>query len=184
MTYVGARARWTGGPSALLVLGTGFDALGREWLKVRLPIRPNGTSGWIRADYTKLRETGYRVEVSVGRRVVRLLYQGRAVRSYHAVVGRPYWPTPRGLFAVSERVAEPDPNGFLGPWALVLTAFSPTLTTFGGGPGQVALHGRGGASLLDPLGSASSHGCIRLPNVAIRLLARVAREGTPVEIVA
>jgi lipoprotein-anchoring transpeptidase ErfK/SrfK len=91
-------------------------------------------------------------------------------------------PTPRGLFAVSERVLQPDPDGFLGPWALLLTAFSPTLVSFGGGPGQVALHGRAGASLADPLGSARSHGCIRIPNVGIRLLARVAREGTPVEV--
>ena len=181
---VGARARWNGGPVGLLVLATKDDAHGRLWLKVRLPMRPNGSSGWILADFAKLSATGYRIEVSVGRRVVRLLYRGRVLRSYHAVVGRPYWPTPHGLFAVSERVAQPDPDGFFGPWALHLTAFSPTLLDFGGGPGQVALHGRGGASLADPLGSARSHGCIRIPNVAIRLLARVAREGTPVEIVA
>ena len=87
------------------------------------------------------------------------------------------------VFAVSERVAQPEPDGFLGPWALHLTAFSPTLIDFGGGPGTVAIHGRAGASLRDPLGTARSHGCIRIPNEAIRLLARVAREGTPVQIV-
>jgi lipoprotein-anchoring transpeptidase ErfK/SrfK len=184
VTTVAAKARWDGGPVGLLVLATQRDRHGRLWLRVRLPMRPNRTSGWILADFTKLRPTPYRIEVSVRRRAVRLLDRGRVIRSYHAVVGRPYWPTPRGLFAVSERVPQPDPHGFLGPWALLLTAFSPTLTRFGGGPGQVALHGRDGASLADPLGSARSHGCIRIPNVAIRLLARVAREGTPVEIVA
>jgi hypothetical protein len=143
-------------------------------------MRPNRTSGWIRADFTKLSPTPYRIEVSVGRRIVRLLYRGRVLHSYRAVVGRPYWPTPHGLFAISERIPQPDPRGFLGPWALLLTAFSPTLTKFGGGPGQVALHGRGGESLSDPLGSARSHGCIRLPNAAIRRLAGIAREGTPV----
>jgi hypothetical protein len=147
-------------------------------------MRPNLTSGWILAGFTQLSRTPFRVEVSVGHRTVRLLDRGRVIRSYRAVVGRSYWPTPRGLFAVSERVPQPDPHGFLGPWALLLTAFSPTLTSFGGGPGQVALHGRDGASLADPLGSARSHGCIRIPNAAIRLLARVAREGTPVEVVA
>ena len=180
---VGTRARWNGGPVGLLVLGTEQDRHGRVWLKVRLPIRPNGSSGWILSDYVKLRSTGYRIEVSVAQRLVRLLYRGRMLRRYHVVVGRPYWPTPHGLFAVSERVAQPDPDGFLGPWALHLTAFSPTLLDFGGGPGQVALHGRGAESLSDPLGSARSHGCIRIPNDGIRLLARVAREGTPVEIV-
>jgi hypothetical protein len=184
VTAVGARSRWSHGPSALLVLGAQSDATGRLWLRVRLPIRPNRSSGWIPADVAKLRSTAYRVEVSIRDRSVRLLYAGRVIRRYGAVVGRPYWPTPRGLFAVSDRVREADPNGFLGPWALVLTAFSPTLLEFGGGPGQVALHGRGGASLDDPLGSDRSHGCIRIPNVGIELLARVAREGTPVDVVA
>jgi hypothetical protein len=180
---LGTRARWNSGPVGLLVLGTDQDRHDRLWLKVRLPIRPNRSSGWILSDYVKLSSTGYRIQVSVPQRIVRLLDRGRVIRSYRAVVGRSYWPTPRGLFAVSERVPQPDPNGFLGPWALHLTAFSPTVLTFGGGPGQVALHGRDGASLADPLGSARSHGCIRMPNDGIRLIARVAREGTPVEIV-
>ena len=181
---VGTRARWNGGPVGLLVLGTATDRRGSLWLRVRLPRRPTRSSGWIRSDFAQLSPTGYRVAVSVRHRTVRLLYRGRVIRRYGAVVGRPGLETPRGLFSVSERVPQPDPHGFLGPWALLLTAFSSTLTNYGGGPGQVALHGRDGASLADPLGSARSHGCIRIPNVAIRLLARVAREGTPVEIVA
>jgi hypothetical protein len=175
-------ARWGGGPVGLLVLGT-READGRLWLRVRLPARPNGTAGWIPADFTTLSRTPYRIEISVGSRSVRLLRDGRTVTRYRAVIGAPRWPTPLGVFAVSERVPQPDPDGFLGPWALLLTAFSPTLTSFGGGQGQVALHGRAGASLADPLGSARSHGCIRISNDGIRLLARVAREGTPVTIV-
>ncbi len=150
MSHVPARARWNGGPVGLLVLGTKLDRTGRLWLRVRLPARPNRASGWIRADFAKLRATNYRIEVSVGRRVVRLLYRGREIRRYGAVVGTSFWPTPRGLFAVSERVLQPDPAGFLGPWALLLTAFSPTLTSFGGGPGQVALHGRSGVEPRRP----------------------------------
>ena len=180
---IDGRARWSGGPVGLLVLGTRTDTEGRVWLRVRLPIRPNGRSGWLRADYVRLSRTRYRIEVSVSRRSVRLLRGGRVQRAYRAVVGTPFWPTPKGLFAVSERVPQPNPEDFLGPWALVLTAFSPTLTSYGGGPGQVALHGRSGASLSDPLGTAASHGCIRIPNAGIRLLARAAREGTPVQVV-
>jgi L,D-transpeptidase-like protein len=180
---IDGRGRWSGGPVGLLVLGTRTDPRGRLWLRVRLPIRPNGSSGWIRAEFPKLSRTRYRIEVSVGRRSVRLRHGGRVVRRYRAVVGAPFWPTPQGLFAVSERVPQANSSAFLGPWALLLTAFSPTLTNFGGGPGQVALHGRAGASLVDPLGSAASHGCIRIPNAGIRLLARAAREGTPVHVV-
>jgi lipoprotein-anchoring transpeptidase ErfK/SrfK len=177
---VGVQGHWYGGPVGLLVLGSRIDSHGRRWLNVRLPGRPNRSSGWIRASVARLSRTGYRIVVSVGRRTVRLLDRGRLVHTYGAVVGKSVTPTPPGLFAVSERVPQPDPNGFLGPWALLLTAYSPTLRRFGGGPGQIALHGRDGASLNDPLGTARSHGCIRISNAGIDLLARVAREGTPV----
>ena len=56
------------------------------------------------------------------------------------------------------------------------------LDDYGGGPGRVAIHGRGAASLADPLGSARSHGCIRVDNAAIRFLARVLVPGVPVRI--
>jgi hypothetical protein len=66
--------------------------------------------------------------------------------------------------------------------SLLLTAVSPVLHNFDGGPGQVTIHGRGGASLLDPLGGARSHGCIRIDNSAVDILATNAAEGTPVRI--
>ena len=91
-------------------------------------------------------------------------------------------PRPPGLYAIYERVPQPSPDDFLGTWALLLTAFSPVLHNFDGGPGEFAIHGRGGASLLDPLGSARSHGCIRIDNSAVDILARDAAEGTPVRI--
>jgi lipoprotein-anchoring transpeptidase ErfK/SrfK len=95
------------------------------------------------------------------------------------VIGKPSTPTPRGLFAVYERVRQPA-GSELGPWALHLTAHSDTLFDYGGGPGRVALHGRSGPLLADPLGSAASHGCIRVDNAAIHWLAPHAGPGTPV----
>jgi hypothetical protein len=74
------------------------------------------------------------------------------VRRFGAVVGAPGTPTPRGRFAIYEIDRQPDPFGFLGPIALHLTAHSDVLDDYGGGPGRVALHGRGGASLLGPAG--------------------------------
>jgi lipoprotein-anchoring transpeptidase ErfK/SrfK len=145
-------------------------------------MRPNGLSAWIDSDYVELARTPWRIDVSTEQRTVSLLRAGRFVDRWRAVVGKPSTPTPRGLYAVYERVRQPDPNAFLGTWALLLTAFSPVLNNFDGGPGQVAIHGRGGASLLDPLGSTRSHGCIRIDNSAIDVLARDAAEGTPVQI--
>jgi lipoprotein-anchoring transpeptidase ErfK/SrfK len=174
-------AAWDGGPVGLLVLGARHDSTGRLWVRVQLPERPNGRAGWIDADYTKLSRTPWRVVIDRGRRRATVLRAGRRVRSWRVVVGKPSTPTPRGLFAVYERVRQPA-GSELGPWTLQLTAHSNTLMNYGGGPGRVALHGRSGPLLVDPLSSARSHGCIRMQNRIVSWLAARARPGTPVEI--
>jgi lipoprotein-anchoring transpeptidase ErfK/SrfK len=170
-----------GGPVALLVLGARV-ADGGTWLRVLLPRRPNGSSVWIAANLVRLTRTRWRIDVSLGRRTVTLLRDGRVMRSWRAVVGKPSTPTPTGLFSVYQRVRQADPNAFLGSWALLLSGFSNVLHRFDGGPGRFAIHGRGGASLLDPLGTARSHGCIRIDNGAIDVLAADVGDGAPVRI--
>jgi lipoprotein-anchoring transpeptidase ErfK/SrfK len=173
---------WSGGPVQLLVLATRTGSDGQLWLRVLLPIRPNGTSAWIPAASTDLGPTPWRIVISTERRTVSVFQNGRRLRTFEAVVGKPGTPTPHGRFAVYEHVPLADPNGFLGPWALHLTALSNALRRYDGGPGRIAIHGRGGASLRDPLGSARSHGCIRIDNAAIRFLAAHVPDGAPVEI--
>ena len=128
--------------------------------------------------------TPWRIVVSLADRRLYAQRAGVILRSFPVVVGARATPTPTGSFAVSERIALPDPDGFYGSWMLTLTAHSTVLDTFQGGDGRVALHGRGGASFADPLGSATSHGCIRLDNTAIGWLARIAEPGTPVDVTA
>jgi lipoprotein-anchoring transpeptidase ErfK/SrfK len=169
--------RWTGGPVGLLVLETHGD-----WVRVLLPGRPNGSAKWIKADRVRLVRTRWRVEIDLSERRLTLLRDGRVRRRFGAVVGAPGTPTPTGRFAIYESARQPDARGFLGPYALHLTAHSDVLDDYGGGPGRVAIHGRGGSSLADPLGSARSHGCIRVDNAAVRLLARVLAPGVPVVI--
>jgi lipoprotein-anchoring transpeptidase ErfK/SrfK len=180
VTRISPLGRWNGGPVGLLVLAERPGPRGQLWLRVRLPERPNGASAWIPANRTRLGGTPWRIIVTVSKRTVTLEHDGRAVRVFRAVVGAPHTPTPTGLFAVSERISQPNPHGFYGPWVLLLTAYSNTLQHFDGGPGQISIHGRDGTSLRDPLGTARSHGCIRIDNTGIDLLARVATEGTPV----
>jgi lipoprotein-anchoring transpeptidase ErfK/SrfK len=160
------------------VLRSARDRRGRRWLRVRLAERPNDRAGWIRADHTRVRRTGWRVVVSTGARTVEVRRAGRLVRRFAAVVGTEVTPTPHGLFAISERIRQW--GGVLGPWALHLTAHSQVLEDYGGGKGRVAIHGRSGGLLADPLGTAASHGCVRLDNAAISWLAARAVEGTPV----
>jgi hypothetical protein len=122
------------------------------------------------------------IDVSLSRRLVRVFRDGALVRRFRAVVGAPPTPTPTGLFAVYEFDAQPGRSGFVGPWVIQLTAFSEVLDDYGGGPGRIAIHGRGGPSLDDPLGTARSHGCIRVDNADVEWLARSVAPGTPVRI--
>jgi lipoprotein-anchoring transpeptidase ErfK/SrfK len=172
---------WSGDSQQLLVLGRA-KVDGNLWVRLRLPTRPNNSKAWVPANRVRLIRNPWRVRVSLGQRRVTVLRAGRKVLSFRAVIGADDTPTPKGLFAIYERVRQPDPTGFLGPFALHLTAHSNVLDNYGGGPGRVAIHGRGGDSLIDPLGSAASHGCIRVGNGRILALARNLPLGTPVRI--
>ena len=175
-------AAWGGGPHVLLVMDS-TTYKGREWLRVALPDRPNGSTGWIREDFVRLDTTPWRVTINRAAHMVTVYRNGRKQRSFLSVLGAAATPTPRGLYAVYEKLPQPNPKGFLGPWALHLTAFSNVLFNYGGGPGRVAIHGRDGASLNDPLGSDRSHGCIRIDDPNVIWMARVIPLGTPVLII-
>ena len=169
----------------LLVLRAARDRDGHCWVKVRLPSRPNNASGWLNARRVVLRSTAWRIAIARPMRRVTVYRAGMIARRFRVVVGAPPTPTPKGLFSIIG-VWRSAPDEFLGSYVLPLTAHSDVLREFDGGDGRVGLHGRGGASLLDPLGTARSHGCIRLANAAIDWLVRavgVGRlPGTPVRV--
>jgi hypothetical protein len=180
-------SRWVAPTDAtwLLVLSRPRVAQGRCWVQVRLPWRPNDAAGWVDAKDVILDRTRWRIEVSTARRTLTLYSRGAPVRTVSVVVGKPSTPTPVGMFAIAWAIPW-HPNDFLGSWVLQLTAHSDVLQQFDGGDGTVGIHGRGGASLLDPLGSARSHGCIRLSNDSIDWLVRTISAsrlpGTPVHV--
>jgi len=171
-------------PARRLALGPGSRALlvrarrGR-WLRVLLPVRPNGSGGWILAARVELRTDPYRIDVAL--RAHRLVVRRghRVVLRTPIGVGRAVTPTPRGLAFVTALLRQPDPHGLYGPWAFGLSLYSPVLSSFGGGPGQVGIHGTDAPA---GIGRDVSHGCIRVPNAAIERLARILPLGTPVRI--
>ena len=169
----------------LLVMARPRASYNRCWLQVRLPWRPNTAAGWINANLVALEKTPWRIAVSTASRTLTLFKAGKLVRTVSVVVGKPSTPTPTGLFSIAWAIPW-HPNDFLGSWVLELTAHSDVLQQFDGGDGTVGIHGRGGTSLLDPLGSARSHGCIRLANDSIDwLVATVGAArlpGTPVQV--
>lgn len=160
----------------LLVLGMASSANGGCWVEVRLPGPPNTLAGWVSARRFVIRPTPWRLVVSRSSRTLTVFRNGRRLRVLAVVVGKPSTPTPRGLFSIVD-VWRSEPDAFVGSWVLGLTAHSDVLRHFEGGTGEVGIHGRGGESLLDPLGSAASHGCIRLANRSIDWLVRTVGRG-------
>jgi lipoprotein-anchoring transpeptidase ErfK/SrfK len=150
-----------------------------QWLKVRLPGRPNGHTGWISRTATTRSITAWHVVVDLPRRRVSVYRAGRPLRVFKAVVGKPSTPTPTGDFFVEESITL-RPADIGAPYALALSARSKVLQEFDGGPGQIALHGL--ANIGGVLGSAASHGCVRLANEAMRWLVTRIAPGTPVTI--
>jgi lipoprotein-anchoring transpeptidase ErfK/SrfK len=105
--------------------------------------------------------------------------KGRPVRTVEAVVGKPSTPTSHGKFFVEEAI-QLRAADVGAPFALALSARSNVFQEFAGGPGQVALHGL--ANVGGVLGSAVSHGCVRLSNSTMRWLVIRIGPGVPVTI--
>ena len=179
LQHVGARRPITGERTVLPVIGFGLGADGLRWLHVLLPGRPNGHTGWIKRRSTRVTRTSWHVVVDTSERRVTVYQHARPVRFFKAVVGKAATPTPRGEFFVEEAV-QMRPGAVGAPFALALSARSNILRQFGGGPGQIALHGL--KNVGGVLGSAVSHGCVRLASAAIRWLAYHIGPGVPVTI--
>jgi hypothetical protein len=169
----------TGEQTTLPVVGHRAGTGSRRWLKVMLPGRPNGSSGWIEQGGTVQFVTGWHLVISTGARRVWAYFHGHLQSTFPAVVGKPSTPTPSGHFFVQETIAMPS-TAAGGPFALALSARSDALATFEGGPGQIAIHGRD--LLGGTLGQAESHGCIRLATSSIDWLAGRIGPGVPVTI--
>jgi L,D-transpeptidase-like protein len=165
-------------PEIYLVLAEWREPHGSLWAKIRVPKRPNGTTGWVpRAalrDYTVVREL-----LDVDRSALRatVYRDGLEIWSARIGIGSGANPTPTGRFYVREKFRV---NGLpvYGPYALGTSAFAPKLTEWPGG-GVVGLHGTNQPGLVP---GRPSHGCIRLRNRDIARLYRLAPRGTPIHI--
>ncbi|MFF7682701.1 L,D-transpeptidase [Microbacterium sp. NPDC007973] len=148
-----------------------------DWIQVLLAQRPNGSTGWVTADSVTLHSLVYSLAVSTGRNTLTLSEGGREVKTYAVATGTGGTPTPQGSFYLTELI-QPTNDGY-GPYAFGVSAFSEVLSTFGGGPGQIGLHGTDDEASI---GQSVSHGCIRLSNADITELAQLLPLGTPLTI--
>jgi lipoprotein-anchoring transpeptidase ErfK/SrfK len=167
-----------GSANVVLVTGRAGDARGRLWVRARLAVLPNGTSGWIPRSALGAYETVHtRLVVSRRRLTATLLRDGRRVFRAPVGIGRAGSPTPRGRFYVRNRLTRYASPSY-GPLAFGTSARSETLTDWPAG-GYVGIHGTDRPTLVP---GRISHGCIRMRNADILRLGRLMAVGTPVTI--
>jgi lipoprotein-anchoring transpeptidase ErfK/SrfK len=143
------------------------------WDRVLLPSRPDRGTGWIFTNGTvgsgvTLRSTPYLIRVQVAARKLTVEDNGTSMGTWTVAVGTPKTPTPTGRTFILALLAPPHPT--YSPLILPLGTHSNVLSTFGGGPGTVGLHGWPDPSVF---GQAVSNGCVRVPATALRLLSRI-----------
>jgi hypothetical protein len=147
-----------------------------KWYRVQLPIRPNGATGWVRADRVLLLLVRTRIEVDLSERRVDFFRGGRRILRTDVGVGSGATPTPTGRYYVNQRLRPADPSGPFGPGAIGISAFSPVLTGWVQG-GPIAIHGTNDPSSI---GRAVTNGCLRIANDKLARMYPAMPEGTPV----
>jgi hypothetical protein len=167
-----------GTPNLLSALRAQTGADRKVWVKVRLPVLPNGSVGWVhRRSLGPYQTVETHLVVDRGLLRATLYRRGQVVFRAPVGVGKDAWPTPAGEYVVRSeltRFASP----FYGPIAFGTTARSAVLTDWPDG-GFVGIHGTNEPWLLP---GRVSHGCIRLRNRDLRRLAAAMPVGTPLTI--
>lgn len=159
-----------------------FQAIGEpvgDWLEVLLPVRPNGTTGWVPLDQVSLSRNPYRIEVDLSTYQLTVTRDGEIELEAPVAIGQGGTPTPIGDFYLIELLEPIKRNGPYGSYAYGLSGYSDVLDNFNGGEGVIGIHGTNQPSLL---GGPASHGCIRVHNDTIELMAEFLPLGTPVSI--
>lgn len=177
-----ARLHWyteDGFPEVYLLLRAHWDARGQEWIELRVPMRPNGRTGWVRRQaLDRFHVTHTEVIVDRSRLRMYFLQNGRRIWNAPIGVGKPSTPTPSGHFWIRERFKITDPGSGYWPYAFGTSDYS-TLSDWPGG-GVVGIHGPYYQAQSIP--GRISHGCIRLGTADDAWLAGHIQLGTPLRV--
>lgn len=138
-----------------------------------------------KVDARTLRALVGKVQVSLSKRTLTLFRDGKKVKTYRVAIGKPSHPTPTGTFKIITKQKNPTWNPPDSPWAEGLGPIPP-------GPGNplgtrwigtsapaIGIHG----TYADySIGSAASHGCLRMHIPQVEELYEKVAVGMPVEI--
>jgi len=164
-----------------LLIDKEIQVSGDTWYKVMLPVRPNGSTGWVNGQQVRVRGIPYELQINLTEKRLDVFHLGGLQVSYPIGIGRERYPTPGGTFYLMELLRPPDPGGPYGTYTYVLNGFSNVLKEFNGGNGALGIHGTDSDATI---GQEVSHGCIRMHNNDIDVLAAMLPLGTPVRILA
>ena len=147
------------------------------WIEVYLPVRPNGSTGFVKAADVRTESHNFRIEVKLGAFNLKAYDGDKVILDAPIATAKGNTPTPGGLYYTNQLLQPPQQNGPYGTYAYGLSGFSDTLTEFAGGDAQLGIHG---TNEPDKIGQQVSSGCIRLRNADIDKLAKVLPLGVPV----
>jgi lipoprotein-anchoring transpeptidase ErfK/SrfK len=166
-------------PEVYIALESRLDDKGEAWIKIRVPGRPNGRTGWVREEQlSNLKVVRTHLTIDRGALKATLKRKGKKIWTSRVGVGKASTPTPAGNFWIRERLSNLGGSPVYGPWAFGTSAYSDQLTDWPGG-GVVGIHGTNQPELIP---GRPSHGCVRVPNANIRKLKRLMPVGTPLTI--
>lgn len=149
-----------------------------DWIQVAIPVRPNGTVGWVRFNDVNVLSVPFRVLVDKSTNTMLIEKNGAEVFRKSVATGTGDTPTPSGLFFIREIIST-DAKGPYGPYVLGLSGYSEVFQTFAGGEGAIGIHGTNQPGLV---GTNASFGCVRVTNDVMQSIVRMLPLGTPVEI--
>ncbi len=168
---ISARTEWKS-PRVLSVVKQDGD-----WLAVEAAELHNGEVGWMRRSQARIDCVRWSLKVDLSKRALFVRKNGRTVRRVTIAVGGPGHPTPKGRFAVTDRLNVVDKGSPYGCCVLALTGHQRKLPPGWPGGDRLAIHATNDTGSI---GKAVSLGCMRTASSQARWLIESVPLGTPV----
>ena len=148
-----------------------------EWLQVSTETAGERNRVWIRASQVRLRDTNYRLVISLSKRRLELREGTRVVFRTRVAVGSSAHPTPTGRFGVTDKLPGRRFGNVYGCCIVAISAIQSQLPAGWPGGNRIALHG---TNMPSTIGNPVSTGCVRVGERPLRRLMRSVPLGTPV----
>ena len=148
-----------------------------RWLGVLAPELQNGEIGWLRADRARLDCVNWSLHADLSRRVLVIRRGGEKLRRFRVGIGRTRNPTPKGRFAVTDKLKVSGAGPPYGCCVLALSGHQTRLPPNWPGGDRLAVHA---TTDTGDLGRRVSLGCLRVAGGNARWLIEHVPLGAPV----